>query len=68
MKKKYNVIIEEIVSQNFEVEAESLEDALMIASNKYHTGIFVLEPGELESVTAMAEDEETKEETNWIDI
>ena len=64
--KKFEVTIEEIVSQTFEIEAESIENALDIASEKYHKGDLVLEPGNLVQVNAMAKNDE--EETNWIEI
>ena len=45
----YKIGIEEIVSAEFKVEAENSEQALEIAKEKYRSGVFVLEPGELQS-------------------
>lgn len=45
--KKYVITIEEMVPQDFEVFAESGEQAMEIAESKYKKGEFVLEPGEL---------------------
>lgn len=45
----YKIGIEEIVSAEFKVEAENSEQALEIAKEKYRSGEFVLEPGELQS-------------------
>ena len=44
---KYKVCIEETVSEEFEVEAETPEQALEIAEEKYNNCEFVLEPGNL---------------------
>lgn len=44
---KYNICIEETVVGNFEVEANSKEEALEIAKDKYNNCEFVNEPGEL---------------------
>ena len=40
---KITVTIEEHISQPFEVEADTLEEAMQIAEDKYHSGEFVLE-------------------------
>lgn len=57
----YKIGIEEIVSGEFEVEAEDAEQALEIAKEKYHSGEFVLEPGELQSKNiAVLEPESTE--------
>lgn len=45
--KKFTIIIEEMISSNFEVEAETTEAAMRIAEEKYNKGKFVLEPGNL---------------------
>lgn len=45
--KKYTVTIEETISEDFEVQANSAEQALGIAARKYKGGEFVLCPGEL---------------------
>ena len=44
---KYCISIEETVVGNFEVEANSKEEALKIAKEKYDNCEFVNEPGEL---------------------
>ena len=43
----YKVTIEETVSDEFEVEADSEEEAFKIASKQYNDGKIVLEPGKL---------------------
>lgn len=40
---KITVTIEEHISQAFEVEADTLEEAMQIAEDKYYSGEFVLE-------------------------
>lgn len=44
---KYCISIEETVVGNFEVEANSKEEALKIAKEKYNNCEFVNEPGDL---------------------
>ena len=58
---KILVNIQEVVSETFEIEADSMEKALEIAREKYDDGEIVLEPGELISTNASAYDEETGE-------
>lgn len=64
---KYTVTIEETVSQGFEVEAESAEEAMKIAEEKYHNGEFVLEPGELVA-KQMAITSPESEATEWTEF
>lgn len=45
--KKYSIIIEETVSQTFEVSAGSEKEALGIAEKKYNACEFVLAPGSI---------------------
>lgn len=46
-KKNYIVTIEEMISQDFEVYAKDIGEALAIAEKKYYDGEFVLAPGNL---------------------
>lgn len=56
MKTNYKVTIEETISQDFEVEANTIMDALEIAEQKYKNGIFVLSPGTLVCTKISADD------------
>ena len=42
---KFTITIEEMISESFEVEAESADIAMKIAEEKYSNGEFILEPG-----------------------
>lgn len=64
---KFTVTIEEMVSQGFAVEAESAEEAMAIAEQKYHDGEFVLAPGELVS-KQMAITSPESEATEWMEF
>lgn len=61
----FKVIIEEQVSQAFEVQATNIDEAMEIAQEKYNAGEFVLEPGEVTAKLMMAEDENGAECTEW---
>lgn len=44
---KYTVIIEEVVSEEFEIHANTEEEARKIAEDAYNSGSLVLAPGNL---------------------
>ena len=44
MPKKFTVTIEETISEGFEIEAETAEEALEIAEKEYKAGNFVVYP------------------------
>lgn len=62
---KYIIAIEETVSEYFEVDAETAENAMKIAEEKYHSCEFVLEPGNLicKQMAVMSPDNEA---TEWV--
>lgn len=64
--KEYKVIIEETISGEFMVVAESEEDARKIAEKRYQDGEFVLSPGNLVSKKMAVVSE--KEETEWVEF
>ena len=46
--KKYQIIIEETIVDDFTVEADSPDEARSIAERKYKSGEFVIEDGEVQ--------------------
>lgn len=64
---KYIITIEEMVSEDFEVEAESAEEAMDIAEEKYKKCEFVLEPGNL-TFKQMAVISPENETTEWTEF
>ena len=61
--KKYIITIEETIVQDFEIEAESPEEAFEMAEKKYYAGEIVLEPGEVHMVQIAVRDPEDEEST-----
>ena len=47
--KKYQIVIEETVVDDFTVEADSPQEAQSIAEQMYHDGRIVLESGEVQT-------------------
>ena len=47
--KKYKIAIEETVTEEFEVEANDLNEAREIAAKKYRDGEFIVAPGEVQA-------------------
>lgn len=64
---KYTVIIEETVSNAFEINAANAEDARKIAEDAYNDGLLVLEPGNLIS-KKMAVVSHCDEDAKWVDF
>lgn len=62
---KFKIIIEEHISQTFEVEARDIGEAMEIAQQKYKAGEFVVEPNTPTAKLMMAEDEFGVECTEW---
>lgn len=65
--KKYVIAIEEVVVQNFEIEADSQEEALNKLKTGYKNGIYVLEPGEVQS-KKMSIVKPEQNATEWIEF
>lgn len=45
---RFKIIIEETIAQEFEIEAENEQEALLLAKKKYHEGEFVLNQAEVQ--------------------
>lgn len=67
MMKKYVIAIEEVVVQNFEIEADSQEEALNKLETGYKNGIYVLEHGEVQS-KKMSIVKPEQNATEWIEF
>ena len=63
--KDFTITIEEHVCKDFKVKANSIEEAMSIAEEKYKKGEFVLEPGEVQAKLMMAHEPETNDFTEW---
>lgn len=63
----YKIAIEETLVEEFEVMANSAEEALEIAEEKYQEGEFVLAPGEVQ-YKQMSVIKPVMEATNWIEF
>lgn len=64
---KFVITIEEMLSDDFEVDAETAEEAMRIAEENYHTGKFVLVPGNL-IFKQMAISSPTDETIEWTEF
>ncbi len=61
---KYTITIEETVTKDFEIEANSTEEAYETAEQKYKSGDFVLDPGECQ-FRQIAITKPSNEATEW---
>lgn len=66
--KKFKIHIEEIISQSFDIEAKTMEEAMEIAERDYNNGYLVVDNGDLIAKQMMAEDEENNEATEWVEF
>lgn len=60
---KITVTIEEHIGKAFEVEADTLEEAMQIAEDKYYDGEFVLDDANVTAKLMMADD--GNKQTEW---
>lgn len=68
-KQKFIIDIEEMIVQSFEVEAESMEEAMEIAEEKYWKGEFVLEAdADVAARQMRASSEGFEEQTEWTEF
>ena len=66
--KTFKITIEEMVSQSFDIKAETIEEAMEIAERDYNDGYLVVDNGDLVAKQMMAEDEENEETTEWVEF
>lgn len=64
---KYTITIEETRTKDFDVEADSAEEAYETAEQKYKSGEFVLDPGECQ-FRQMAIANPSEESTEWREL
>lgn len=64
----FSVTIEELISQDFKINANSIEEAVSIAKEKYDEGKFVLAPGTLIAKQIQVENEDSTETTEWTEF
>ena len=67
-KRSFLVTIEETISEEFIVTADSIEDAMQIASDKYQKEEVVLSPGNLENKQIMLYDKSNDTYSDWIEF
>lgn len=65
-KKKFKITIEETISQTFEIEAESSEEAMGKALKGYEDGTLVVDNGSLTGAKMACEGND--EVTEWVEI
>lgn len=69
MKQKFIIDIEEMIVQSFEVEAESVEEAMEIAEEKYWKGEFVLEAdADVAARQMRVSTEGFEDQTEWMEF
>lgn len=66
--KTFKITIEETISQTFDIEAETIEEAMEIAERDYNDGYLIVDNGDLVAKQMMAEDEEADETTEWVEF
>ena len=67
-KRSFLVTIEETISEEFIVTADSIEDAMQIAIDKYQKEEVVLSPGNLENKQIMLYDKSNDTYSDWIEF
>ena len=61
----YSITIEELISQEFKINANSIEEAVSIAEEKYNSGEFTLSPATLVAKQIYAENQDATEIIEW---
>ena len=63
---KFKVTIEETIRDEFDIEADSEQEAIELAIVKYDNGEYVLEPGNLTDKRMLIADENGKSNKEWV--
>lgn len=66
--RRFIVTIEEVVSEDFDVTTDCIENAIQLACKKYNSEEFVLSPGNLESKQLMVYDVNNNIYSYWVDL
>ncbi len=66
--KLFQVTIEETVVECFDVYAKDIDEAVLIAENKYKNGEFVLSPGDVTNRKIFAIDKDADLKKGWIEF
>lgn len=66
--KLFQVTIEETVVECFDVYAKNIDEAVLIAENKYKNGEFVLSPGDVTNKRIFVIDKDADLEKGWIEF
>lgn len=67
-KRVFKVTIEEHISQTFEVEAGTIEEAMQIAEQKYDDGEFVVDAFNAPTARLMSADDGNGDCTEWVEF
>jgi hypothetical protein len=65
---KFFITIEETISETFEVEENSVDEAVEIAKRKYNSGEFIVESGNVINRMIHCREENSEEGTEWIEF
>ena len=66
--KKFIVVFEELVADEFPIWAKNKEEAFAIAEERYHKGKIVLEPGEVHHRRMGIQKDDGSEEYDWLEF
>lgn len=64
---KYVIAMEETIVQEFEINADSAEEAMQLAEERYRNGKYILESGEVQ-FRQMSIVKPIAESTEWMDF
>lgn len=67
-KKLFQITIEEIISECFDVYAQNIEEAIQTAKDKYNNCEFILSPGNITDRKIFAVDPNIDLEKGWIEF